>query len=714
MSKPPISLPKYRTEIIEDYFKPDTDVSLKVLLAVPPQSHPPTAPHPALPYLKGYLGQALPNVSVAQKDLDAIFFSYAFSQEELARRFSPQEAARIRQAYEAQRSSEIYQNVPRFIESHQTLEAALDEISKQHREANGATRESLTLRGNTFTYISDFLANSRQGVLDAISPQNREKNLFYQYYRDIVVPHIVASGYDVVGLSVFLTDQLIPTFLLASMIKEKNSDIKIILGGNYLSRFRDTLSKNDDENRKLFESIDSIVLKEGEVPLRNLLQRIGRREGFEEVNQVIYKDSDGEIKVNFDSRNLPQIDMDRLPRPDFDGIFTDLEGKVNVFWTPSPVISLYTQRGCNYAGGCDFCSIMDGNNDPKSRLARSPERVAEDMKLYQEKYGAKVFSFGNETLTRSFMVGLARELDRLGLEATIDGYTRTDQFHNDGIDMDRIKQIAKYFRFLQIGFESSDEETLSSMKKGRKPAYDSELAKALFDNGIMPHAFLLLGFPPPKDYKGRSRNDYIRYYMRSSSKTLEWLIRNNGNLGTFEPTYLMVPRDDAKMVSFRDGKFVINDKYAHEIELEEPRDLEFNIPYQKRHGSRKLDTTLKAIFDVTPTPHRTYTHNTIYHQRLFNWKAGIEWSLNNPEQAQLLSNQKREEIERKLLTRLWNTAVGQDYLETLRELTKKSGVSKEKRKILQHTIAEIRQKNIMANNFPDGIDSIQELIEADF
>ena len=66
------SFPIYQ-EKAKRYLGVNEDVSLKVLLVATPQSHPPTAPHPALPYLKGYLGEVLPNVSVNQKDLDAIY-----------------------------------------------------------------------------------------------------------------------------------------------------------------------------------------------------------------------------------------------------------------------------------------------------------------------------------------------------------------------------------------------------------------------------------------------------------------------------------------------------------------------------------------------------------------------------------------------------------------------------------------------------------------
>ncbi len=695
---------------LDDYFKPNSDVNLKVLMAVPPQSHPPTAPHPAIPYLKGYLGQTLPNVDVAQKDLNAIFFSYIFSPEELAKRFSSEEVAKIKQAYEAQRDIKIYRDIPKFIEAHKTLEHVLGEISRQHQSRYGLKKESLSLRGNTFTYVSELPADKRASILEAIGGKYREGNFFYDFYKTKVLPYIESQSYDAVALSIYLPDQVIPALLLASMIKEQNPNRKVILGGNYLTRFRKILSQDDELNRRFFDYVDAIVVKEGEIPFKKVLEKVSRGESFEGINQVIYRAKDGKVTSIFNPNELPTIDMNRLPRPDFDGVFTDLENKENVFWTPSPVISLYTQRGCPYALGCDFCTIMSGNNRPNSKSTRSPEKVAEDMKFYQGKYGAKVFSFGNETLSRDFMIGLARELDKLGLEAVVDGYTRTDQFHNGDLDRKMIKTISKYFRFLQIGVESTDEETLDSMRKGRKPFKDSELVEALYQNGIFPHAFLIVGFPPQKkDYGRRDRNDYINFYMKSALSTLRWLNENKGNLGTFKATTLRVPRDDYKMVLEDDSDFIVSPLYDHELKLKHSKDLEFNIPYDKIHGSIELDKRLTELFEMIWTPYRTFTHNTIYHQRLFNWQEGIKWAIEHLEVADEVSREAKER-ERKILRRIWAEAVGPEYLESLSELSKKGGLGREKRAKLQAVIQETHARNIIAQHFPEGISSIEELV----
>mgnify|MGYP001600064750 FL=1 len=136
------------------FLSENSTVGLNVLMATCPQSHPPTAPHPALPYLQGYLREVFPNVQTTTKDLNAVFYASLFSEEQLKARFSPKEAVKIRKSYESQQDAEAYGDIPRFISHHRTLEDALDEVARQHQEKYGLEKESLRLRGNTFTNVS--------------------------------------------------------------------------------------------------------------------------------------------------------------------------------------------------------------------------------------------------------------------------------------------------------------------------------------------------------------------------------------------------------------------------------------------------------------------------------------------------------------------------------------------------------------------------------
>ena len=145
-------------------------------MAYCPQAHPPTAPNPALPYLKGYLNEVMPNVKVTMKDIYACYFSYLFSAEQLEEKFDGKKAAEIRNAYLAQKNINAYKNISEFISKHAILEDALEQISKIHQKETGTKKESLTLHGNTFRYISEYVASSRYGILEAVSIKNRENN----------------------------------------------------------------------------------------------------------------------------------------------------------------------------------------------------------------------------------------------------------------------------------------------------------------------------------------------------------------------------------------------------------------------------------------------------------------------------------------------------------------------------------------------------------
>jgi len=160
------------------------------------------------------------------------------------------------------------------------------------------------------------------------------------------------------------------------------------------------------------------------------------------------------------------------------------------------------------------------------------------------------------------------------------------------------------------------------------------------------------------------------------------------------------------MVVKIDDGFATSQEYDHELELRDPRDLEFNIPYGKKHGNTELDRRATELFDLIPTPYNRYTHSTIYHQRMFNWEDGINWSNQNP------TNQIDQGREKRVLQRIWTHTVGSDYVTATRELNRRGSLSRGKKESLESTRASIQKTNLMAKYFPEGPpESVEELIE---
>ncbi len=79
-----------------------------------------------------------------------------------------------------------------------------------------------------------------------------------------------------VGISIVQQKQIIPTFTFCKMIKEDYPDIHITIGGNIVTRIRDELQKQE----KLFETIDSAVLYEGENEYLQLVEAVEQKKNL--------------------------------------------------------------------------------------------------------------------------------------------------------------------------------------------------------------------------------------------------------------------------------------------------------------------------------------------------------------------------------------------------------------------------------------------------
>lgn len=74
--------------------------------------------------------------------------------------------------------------------------------------------------------------NSSQDILEA----SYFESPFLEYYKKFVIPYISKISPNILGLSITVPGQLIPTFQLCRMIRESGYDGKIIVGGNTVTR----------------------------------------------------------------------------------------------------------------------------------------------------------------------------------------------------------------------------------------------------------------------------------------------------------------------------------------------------------------------------------------------------------------------------------------------------------------------------------------------
>ena len=157
---------------------------------------------------------------------------------------------------------------------------------------------------------------------------------------------------------------------IATLIKSIDKNIMIVCGGIHPTIFPDALLES--------EAIDGFFVGESEVGFGNLLNKIGKNQGFIDTNNYAYK-MDGKVIVN-DLDPLIQ-DLDILPYPLKDSLFEE-------FINTNGYAPFFFSRGCPYS--CSYCSNhaiaktygMSGNR-PRYR---SVESCIEEIKVALEEH----------------------------------------------------------------------------------------------------------------------------------------------------------------------------------------------------------------------------------------------------------------------------------------------------------------------------------------
>lgn len=191
------------------------------------------------------------------------------------------------------------------------------------------------------------LAISQECYLNNV--QNK-KNFFYRIFRDFV-SSINWDEFMLVGVTMGNHSRIIPSLILANMIKEKNKDIHIIVGGDLFSTDTDLEDTMDQADiRKILGFVDSIALYEGESTLLELANALKKNEHWKDISNLVYLNGD-KLCVNkpFRMENIEELNM-----PDYDGLPVEYY----------PGLSIEISRGC-YHNKCAFCRQCETYHKPK-------------------------------------------------------------------------------------------------------------------------------------------------------------------------------------------------------------------------------------------------------------------------------------------------------------------------------------------------------------
>lgn len=227
------------------------------------------------------------------------------------------------------------------------------------------------------------------------------------------VPGRVAErgSFDLIGLTA--TTPLIRNALeIVRRVKVASPTTRIVLGGVHPTVLPEEVLAEP--------AVDVVVRGEGEVTLGEL----AGEKPLDQVDGISYR-VDGRIIHNRDRALI--ADLDSLPLPAYHLLPMSKYRPAAGAAKRTPATSMLATRGC--PGRCTFCYRIFGN-----RLrCRSGQRVAEEVKHLQEKYGIKEICFYDDTFTavRKQVRAFCRAVLDMKLDLTWSCFTRVDTYDED-------------------------------------------------------------------------------------------------------------------------------------------------------------------------------------------------------------------------------------------------------------------------------------------
>ncbi len=329
-------------------------------------------------------------------------------------------------------------------------------------------------------------------LLDALveAPRNRQHvndkiELMGMSY-DAVLEQIREYKPDMVGFSCVFSNQFASIKELARRAKsEVDKDIVTVAGGTHPSfMYERTLQTT---------YLDYIVLGEGELTFRGLIEAHNRGHGLDDLDGIAFRNGDG-IEHHPRVHHIENLDEMPLPARDLLSMEKYFDAKVPmaIHYRKLRNTPLITSRGCPCH--CAFCSstVHWGNR----YRTRSPENVLAEIEHLKNDYGVEELKFQDDNLT------LPRKRAQAIFRGMVDRGLAMPWNTPNGVaiwtlDEELIKLMKKSGCYeMTLAVESGDQWVLDNIvKKPLKLEKAREAAYLARKHGIATTGYFIIGFP---------------------------------------------------------------------------------------------------------------------------------------------------------------------------------------------------------------------------
>lgn len=287
-------------------------------------------------------------------------------------------------------------------------------------------------------YIASYIQEHTDHEISIIDSQ--VERLDYQSLKT----RIVSEQPDIVGITV-MTMTLIDVVKTCRIVKEVDKKIRIVLGGPHVNLFPNETIK--------IESVDYLVLGEGEEVFNDLVEAINLNSEMEKIPGIVFKKNEEVVNTGARSHisnldNLPFPARHLVPYEKYSSLL--FKGKV--------VTTIITSRGCPFR--CSFC---DRPHLGKVFRARSAQNVVDELEACVQ-LGIHEFLFYDDTFTvnKKRVIDICNEIIKRRLNISWDIRSRVDT-----VDEEIIMHLKKAgCQGIHYGIEAGTEKVLKILNKG--------------------------------------------------------------------------------------------------------------------------------------------------------------------------------------------------------------------------------------------------------
>ncbi len=182
---------------------------------------------------------------------------------------------------------------------------------------------------------------------------------------------------------------------LAELVKKHHPDTPVILGGLSATYYHEEIMRD-------YPFVDFIVCGDStEEPLRQLMEAIRSGSGYENVQNLVWRDRTGSMRVNdrtFQPKDLDYVNFNYPHLLKMAIKYLDPTSSIPFkYWLSYPVTAIFSVRGCGHNCGTCGGSLSAFNKVcmRKQPIFRSPELVVEDIRTIAEYTGAPMIVLGD-------------------------------------------------------------------------------------------------------------------------------------------------------------------------------------------------------------------------------------------------------------------------------------------------------------------------------